>query len=1111
MRERLGASDYRFIAICVALLAGTTWYSAKNFYRAFPEASIDFRVNRDDGRQLVERFLAKQGHSTDGYREASSFTFDDDAKTFLEREAGLEQANQLMSTRLHMWRWSYRWFKPQQKEELRGDITVDGTFTGFAHELPEDAARPDVTEAQARAMAEEFLRTRAKLDPTALDFVESSSEQKPKRTDHRFIWKAHDFNLKDATLRYLVTIAGNEVAGYRDYIKVPEQWTRDYERLRSKNNMAQTVDTVLMVALVIGMLAVIVMRVRRQDIRWRTASVIGVTAMALSFLSSLNEFPLNEFGYPTTDGYGSFIATQLLQALVSALALGGLLFVITAGAETVYREAYPRQVSLTNLFRPRALRTKRFFLGAILGITLTGIFIAYQTVFYITASKYGAWSPADVPYSDLLNTKFPWLYVLFGGFFPAISEEFVFRMFAIPFLRKVTRMLPVALVLAGFIWGFGHTGYPNQPFFIRGLEVGIGGVALGIIMLRWGILPTLVWHYSVDAMYSAMLLLRSHSLYYRLSGAASAGIIVLPVAVALVAYWRRGGFEPVEGLLNAEEPPAIEPPAVEAAPEPEAASYRPLSGRVRWAALGLVAAGGAALLIPGSHFGESPKYKLSGDEAAAAASTFLQEQGYDVSSFRHVVYPAAHWGGDDSLAGKYIVERISPDAAGKLFERNRPLQVWSTRFFKSLDKEEFHVSVHPETGKMLGFAHEVPEDQAGPDIPEEQARGIATAFAAAQGLDVTGMELKEHSSEKRKARRDYTFQWEAPAGDARNVDQAHYRVLVELDGNRPGEMRTYWKIPEEYERAREQQNFISILSVGLRIIVIGGATVFALWTLVRNVRAGLVPWRRVLLCTLAPALAGVLVELLSLQVKLGSQYQTSMPYETWQAMVAAGIAMSLAFGYLLYGIAAALIFSLHPDALLAFGKIRRRIMGADALVALAAAAGGWAILRGLAEFLTNRFHAQALLEVGAPSLIGDPMPSVEGVAGALGPLFINSAAFAIAALVMGMLRKRWMVVPLIAVLAGISVSSEVHTTGEFLLQYLPGLINFGCLAGFCYWFARRNYLAYGLALFVMTLPAAWLELYGSGNAALQTQAWVVAAVGGLAVVWVLLPSLRREA
>ena len=250
-----------------------------------------------------------------------------------------------------------------------------------------------------------------------------------------------------------------------------------------------------------------------------------------------------------------------MQALLAALGSGGLLFVLIAGAETLYREALPNQISLGNLFRPRGLRTKRFFLGVILGITLAGIFIAYQTAFYIVAYRFGAWSPADVPYDNLLNTRFPWLFVLFFGFFPAVSEESLFRMFAIPFLRKLVRYLPVAVVLAAFIWGFGHAGYPQQPFYIRGVEVGIGGVALGLVMLRWGILPTLVWHYSVDAVYTALLLVRSHNLYFRLSGAASAGIVVLPLLVALVAYWWRGGFEPESGLLNADESAAAEEPA----------------------------------------------------------------------------------------------------------------------------------------------------------------------------------------------------------------------------------------------------------------------------------------------------------------------------------------------------------------------------------------------------------------------------------------------------------------------------------------------------------------------------------------------------------------------
>ena len=109
MNERLRASDYRFIFICVALLAATTWFSVRNFYRAFPEASIDFKVSRDDARNVAGKFLAGQGYRLTGYRQAAQFTYDEEAKTFLEREVGLERANRIMGTRVRLWRWGYRW------------------------------------------------------------------------------------------------------------------------------------------------------------------------------------------------------------------------------------------------------------------------------------------------------------------------------------------------------------------------------------------------------------------------------------------------------------------------------------------------------------------------------------------------------------------------------------------------------------------------------------------------------------------------------------------------------------------------------------------------------------------------------------------------------------------------------------------------------------------------------------------------------------------------------------------------------------------------------------------------------------------------------------------
>src|SRR5947209_11703982 len=172
MKDRFHRADYRFLAVCLALLAATAWFSVRNFYRAFPEASIDFRVSRADGQTLAAAFLAGQHYDTTAYRQASSFTFDDDAKTFLEREAGLEEANRIMGSRVRLWRWSYRWFRPLQKEEFRVELTPRGELAGFSHELPEDAARPETTAEQARALSEDYLRQTMHRDPATLDFVE---------------------------------------------------------------------------------------------------------------------------------------------------------------------------------------------------------------------------------------------------------------------------------------------------------------------------------------------------------------------------------------------------------------------------------------------------------------------------------------------------------------------------------------------------------------------------------------------------------------------------------------------------------------------------------------------------------------------------------------------------------------------------------------------------------------------------------------------------------------------------------------------------------------------------------------------------------------------------
>ena len=154
MPIKLTSSDSKTIVVGVLIAAFSLAIGVKYFSHAFPEAAIQFRVNRDDSAPLAQKFLAERGFKLDGYRHSAAFDYDDQAKVYLERTQGLERMNRLTRGPVHLWHWSHRWFKPQQKEEFRVDLTPAGDVVGFGHDIPEAAPGAALDQASARTIAE---------------------------------------------------------------------------------------------------------------------------------------------------------------------------------------------------------------------------------------------------------------------------------------------------------------------------------------------------------------------------------------------------------------------------------------------------------------------------------------------------------------------------------------------------------------------------------------------------------------------------------------------------------------------------------------------------------------------------------------------------------------------------------------------------------------------------------------------------------------------------------------------------------------------------------------------------------------------------------------------
>jgi membrane protease YdiL (CAAX protease family) len=1109
MSQALTSSDRRVIAIAIVVAGISLAIGVKYFSHAFPEAAIQFRVNRNDSTPLATRFIADRGWNVSRYRHAAVFDYDDNAKVYLERTQGLARMNALTRGPVHLWHWSHRWFKPQQIEEFRVDVTPAGQVVGFDRELPETAPGANLDAAAARAIAEKFLGDVMHRDMANLEFVDSVSQKRPARTDYSFTWKQKDVDLGDGSLRVETEVDGDAVGSYREYVKVPEGWTRDYEKLRSRNTAANVVDEVPWILICIAGLVLLIQRLRRRDVPIYLALGFALVAGVLYFLGQLNMFSQAEFGYRTTDSYSSFLSGYVVDNLLVALAFAALIFLLVASTEPIYREGYPQHLSIRRYFTWQGLRTRSFFIANVVGIALTFFFFAYQTVFYLAANKLGAWAPADVPFSDLLNTRFPWVMVLFVGFFPAVSEEIQFRAFAIPFLRKFLRSAPLAIVLPAFIWGFLHSAYPNQPFFIRGLEVGFGGIIIGLIMLRFGILATLIWHYSVDALYTAFLLLRSPNHYLMISGAVSAGIMLVPLVVALGAYWKTGTFTEESPLLNAAEPTA-EPPAEVAAAAEAPLAYQPLS-RNRLMAAGVLAVIFAALaFIPVYRFGKGIVLHKSAQDAVLAADNFLRQRKVDPAKYRHAAW--IHDNVDGSTLD-YLAERKPLEQADKIYRQATHLVLWAVRYFRPLQKEEYQVFVDPVSGEVCGFRHVLEENAPGASLSPDQAQALAEQAVREHGYPLEDFELQSSDATKRKAREDYTLVWQAKPGDPRNVGDAHYRLAVDVAGDQVVGFSRFFKLPEDWERKQEGTTIFNNVLLGVSVLTVLSLVAAGLILFVNLVRSGQMQWKRSAIFGVVIAGLGVLGALNGLPL-IYRTYDTSMPLPVWKLLVAVSLTVvplvEGLFAWLLVGCAV----SLYPDAWNLFRSAARQVWRRDALVALVLSLAAAAGLARFDALLVSVFHAHApIQEELFPATLATRWPAAGFFINVISRTLLLSGAVALAIFILRAGWKRrawWLWVGLALVLVSLG-PSHAHSLAEYgvgwLMMFVPLLV--ACLVVGL--FLRNNLLAYVMVFFCTQVASPMVDLFAQSNPFFLQNGVVLAVLAAAVLAWMVWPANRVDA
>ncbi|HEY6066915.1 MAG TPA: lysostaphin resistance A-like protein [Thermoanaerobaculia bacterium] len=1074
--EKFDSRDRRFLFVCVGVIVIGAALTALLFKRAFPEASIEFRVNRSQARVLGEKFLADLKRPIAGNRFAGRFDVEEEPKVYLERELKLERASRFYGTDAKVWRWRMRWFRSGVKEEERVEITPRGDVAGFESVRREDAPGARLTKDEARALSLAFLE-KLGIAPGTLKPIEVSPVTRPKRTDWNFVDEKRDFKMAEATVRYSTTVSGAEVTGFREVIHVPESWSRDYRRLRSKNLTAGTAATFGLFLTFVAMLGLLITKIVRRDVRWKLVAAFGTIAFVLALLSALNGIPLTLYEYDTASPLSSHLTRELVLGILGAIATGAGIAVIVAAAEPVYRERFPQHLSLSGMFSRRGLRTKRFFLSVVLGYALTAFFFAYQAVFYVVAARFGAWAPAETPYSDLLNTALPWATVLLIGFLPAVSEEGISRMFSISFLDSLGAGRFLAVVIPAFIWGFGHAGYPNQPFYIRGVEVGLAGVLIGFLMLRYGVLPLLVWHFTVDATYTAFLLLRSANLYYVISGAIASGILLLPLAVALVSYRKRGGFATEEGLTNGDEGFVPAPPSAALSRE-EAPAVRPLPRRNLAVAAAAAVLFASSFLVPAHRPDSLVEDRAGRARAEAIARRFLRVNGAAPERYHVVSYTGTGFPEDEEVrrerpqdtgripgfsepAARYVLARGGTPAFERLAKDHLPLAYWVVRFFQPEKKEEWKVLVDAARSRVVAFVNPIEEAAPAAAPPgSDAARSRAIAAAAKLGYPARDYAAIDVGTQDRPKRTDTTVVLES--GRAA-VAEAKPRLTAVFHGPRLAALLPTIKVPESFLRDYSRRSAADWILLAAKVVAIGGFVGIGVILFLRLVRSETFRWRR-LVGPLLVAFVGVALALANSIPSLDRAYQTEQPYSLFQI----GVAISLTIGAIALVVAAGVGLVVLSGARPGWSAAMRRSGSlGDAFARAAVAAIGTAGLSHWISVAASRFPALFEIDASLPASLERWFPGYSGFWSAATSTFslaVIAATIALASRRPTARQRPWRFLFLGAVLFAL-VPIGARSAGEFAAAFLPEVLTAAWLA----------FVAFGL---LKDHAAAWV-LFGA--------------------------------
>jgi hypothetical protein len=380
--------------LVLAGLVGLLIFFAKD-EAVFPNASLDLKLPRAEILQRTAEWSKKLGYDPAGSIKSTIFSWDSNAKTFLEFELGAEGANKVMKDDLPIWYWRTRFCRPSQPEEMRVYITPAGKLLAFSWYLQNDKKLPSLSHEQAQKVAQQFCDS-VELPLADYTLINNSSDTLATRTDHSFIWEQKDHDLRGAKQRISVKVSGNVVSRLNHYLRLPESWENKFKTIRSYNALLAQIARVFYYLLNAAAVFFFFRAVATHNIKWKLVLTIGTVFAVGVVLESFNNAVRIFENYSTNQSIQAYLTNYYIEMALVALGMVVLSSCFIAAAETFYRVHYSDKIAIENYFRIKGLSANQLKVGFWAGFCGAGMALGWVVVYYLVGERIGVWCPLGI-------------------------------------------------------------------------------------------------------------------------------------------------------------------------------------------------------------------------------------------------------------------------------------------------------------------------------------------------------------------------------------------------------------------------------------------------------------------------------------------------------------------------------------------------------------------------------------------------------------------------------------------------------------------------------------------------------------------------------------------